>query len=535
MRTIHEHIAVFRCLLLAIALCISTAGLGQDRFHFIFIGKTDDPDIGRAISADAILADSLFRYIEEEADINLLSTHFLTGKEYSAERVTKFVDTLTLGARDKVLMIIDNHGARFADQYSRFPMVELPVRKQNKNRNMHYLSLKGIHDAMVQKGAQLVLTIGIMCNTYQEVRPGSRRAKRIEQILKTDNPTKPLIKTNQSHQTRYDSILSLQKLFHFGKGQVLFNAADRNQRTYYNDLSQNNRFGSLALHSIFDEFTRLKDERNQSDPTSIASRLLVNIKNGYETTLSGYKLGTRRDQNNQLVTTSNVIYKAHINQVSFDHTDSIIGPAPVVIDSSCMTASSIQQLVTQKAKNTVIQLMRYLNLDQQGIRSNKQDFRDQFRRTNGQTAYVQLVKGISDPSTKTVTVEQYYDDYVVLDQSAADANKQIEVRLKPGKSPTVSSIYLSNGGLNNPTGSQVERYEVEVDFTQEYITLSKSGNCVSYADETYKTATVYVYFDKATCTMDAEAQIEGIRTSDGFILALKSPYIINGKSYSKCQ
>lgn len=504
----------------------ATQGFAQGNFHFIFMGKTDDPDIGRAVQADAQLADSLFKYIEREADIIKVTPHFFTGKKYSNEYIRNFIDTLQLSASDKVFMIIDNHGARFDGLYSRFPMVQLPFTVEKANNVFDYYSLKGIHDTLVKKGAEFVFTIGIMCNSYQNLVVGSKRDLRIQELLANDNPDRRLIQRDFTYQTKYDSISSLLKLFQLAKGQILMNSGDRTQLTYYNDIKGHNKFGSLALHAIFDEFTGLKGKRNADGPVQIGSNLLNRIKNEYTNSVGEYLYERGIDQNNNPIKPSDFIYKARINGVSFDHTDEVIE------ETYTPPPPCDRENIVAKGKSLIVDLLRDLQIRYQQNASYETDFYSKFK-NNGGGITIGLVKGLRDQTAIDVPVSKYYKDYIVNNKGY----KKVQISLKDSTSLRVFGPHLINGF--SQTNPNIDRYELRVEFTQVYVGLS-SAECIEYKDETWKTAVIYVFVDKNSCFIE-DAYIVEIFTEDGNIRPLSAntiyafdPVSQSNKAYNEC-
>lgn len=517
---------MYRSFLIILALLFSFQSVAQGNFHFIFMGKTDDPDIGRSVNADAQLADSLFNYIEREADIVKMTPHFFVGKQYSNEYIRNFIDTLQLNPRDKVFMIIDNHGARFDGQYSRFPMVELPFTIEKENNDFDYFSLKGMHDAMVNKGAEFVFTIGIMCNSYQNLVPGSIRDQRISDLLAVDNPSRRLIQRDFTFQTRYDSISSLLKLFQLAKGQVVMNSGDRTQLTYYNDIKGHDKYGSLALHAIFDEFTGLKGKRNSDGPVQIGSSLLNRIKNEYSSSVNKYLTERGIDQNNNLIQPSDFIYKATINGISFDHTDQVIQ------ETYTPPPPCDKENIVAKGKSLIVDLLRDLQIRYQQSKFYENDFYSKFK-NNGNGITIGLVKGLRDRAAIDVSVQKYYKDYIVNNKGY----KKVQISLKDSASLKVFGPHLINGF--SQTDPDIDRYELRVEFTQVYVGLT-AKECIAYKDETWKIAIIYVFVNKKTCFIE-DAYIVEIFTEDGNIKPLASktiyaydPVTQTNKAYNEC-
>lgn len=517
---------MFKRILVIILFFISVESFGQGKFHFIFIGKTHDLDLKKPISADAKLADSLFTFIEREADVVKRVDHFFTGKEYTSEVVRNFVDTLQLFPSDKVFMVVDNHGARFDGQYSRFPMITLPFRKAQINGIFDYYSLKGIHDSFVRKGAGFVFTLGIMCNTYMPLRPGSKKYERVRTILNQDNPTKRLIRNNYTFQTQYDSLPSLLKLFQLSKGQILMNSGDRTQPTYYKDAKGNENNGSLALQAVFEEFAALEDEINATGPVEIGSKLLNNIRSNYDATVDVYRRERRRDQNDKPIQASNFIYKASINDVTFDHAD------PVKVDKAPPPPPCDKRNIVAKGKSLIVDLLRDMQIRYQGSEFYESDFYAKFR-NNGNGVNIGLVKGLKDPTAIDVPVRKYYSDYIVQNKSY----EKVQVSLKDSASFRIYGPHLINSF--SQADPDIDRYELRVEFTQVFVGIT-NRECVAYQDETWKTAIIYVFMNKKTCFID-DAYIVEIFTENGNIRPLSAdtiyafdPVSQTNKAYNSC-
>ncbi|MGB3466007.1 MAG: hypothetical protein WBA74_12085 [Cyclobacteriaceae bacterium] len=512
--------------LIILTFFITIESFGQDKFHFIFIGKTADLDLNKAISADAKLADSLFTYIEREADIVNMVPHFFTGKEYSSEHIRTFIDTLQLSKSDKVFMIIDNHGARFDGQYSRFPMVQLPYTEDRGNGIFDYYSLKGMHDSFVAKGAGFVFTLGIMCNSYLPVPPGSTKYRRIRNLLNADNPTKRLIRNQYTYRTKYDSLPSLLKLFQLSKGQILMNSGDRMQPTYYKDSKGTNNNGSLALQAVFDEFINLKDVINADGPVEIGSNLLNDIRSNYDATVEVFRRERRKDQNDKPIQASNFIYKASINGVTFDHAD------PVVKDTSPPPPPCDKKNIVAKSQSLIVDLLRDMQIRYQGSTFYENDFYAKFR-NNANGISIGLVKGLKNPTAMEVPVRKYYKDYIVKNKGY----KKVQVSLKDSAAIRVYGPYLINSF--SQSDPDIDRYELRVEFTQVFVGLTDK-DCIAYKDETWKTAVVYVFMNKNSCFIE-DAYIVGIYTEDGNIRPLANdtiyafdPVSQSNKAYTTC-
>mgnify|MGYP001801860092 CR=1 FL=1 len=291
-------------------------------------------------------------------------------------------------------------------------------------------------------------------------------------------------------------------------------------------IKGHNKYGSLALHAIFDEFTGLKGKRNLDGPVQISSSLLNRIKNEYSSSVDKYLIERGIDQNNNLIKPSDFIYKARINGVSFDHTDEVIQ------ETYTPPPPCDRENIVTKGKSLIVDLLRDLQIRYQQNASYESDFYSKFK-NNGSEITIGLVKGLRDQTAIDVPVSKYYKDYIVNNKGY----KKVQISLKDSASLQVYGPHLINGF--SQANQNVDRYELRVEFTQVYVGLTES-DCIAYKDETWKTAVIYVFVNKSTCFIE-DAYIVEIFTEDGNIqpLAAKSIYAYDpvtqsNKAYNEC-